>query len=381
MPTSITRRNPRTGRIERPWRNRDGLFVLGDPAHGAQKHHDKFAVKVGTIEEVAALVASGHSVRMTDGESAPSLISPESLTIEEVDDGQTTPPLFAETTPKPPFTKEEMMGEMRRVMMVQANQLAHAGDLSFALAFMGFETVNESYPYCEDDPQQVELSRYSAAVYMDRAFDYAFQVGRYWDFGDDTAQDVEAFVNGGNRSMSNGEGSPLADPDGMCRRTGDTALGRWKLKEGFGLSIRELALLGSMKEAAVRNSLSKERISIERGGVDSDVALAWLRQRRDFIPTRTEEGHRERWAASARGLLQHSGFAVAFSGLLRDYPMTEAELVAKARVSPDFIAALVAGRPMPDLASLCSVGEALDLDAPHFAGIAVQAALRTGAAA
>ncbi len=78
MAISITRQNPRTGKIERPWRNRDGVFVLGDPAHGALKHHDKFAVKVAAIEEVAALVARGFSVRMTDGECPPSLISPDS---------------------------------------------------------------------------------------------------------------------------------------------------------------------------------------------------------------------------------------------------------------------------------------------------------------
>ena len=380
MATSITRRNPHTGRIERPWRNREGLFVLGDPAHGAQKHHDKFAVKVGTMEEVVALVASGHSVRMTDGDSPPSLISPDSLTIEEVDEGETAP-LFIETTPKPPFLKEEMMAELRRVMMVQANQIAHAGNLAVAVAFMGFETVNASYPYCEDDPAQVELSRYSASVYMDRAYDYAFQVGRYWDFGDDVAQDVDEFVRGANPSMSNGCGSPMADPDGMCRRAADTAFGRWKLNQGLGLSIRELALLGSMKEAAVRNSLSKDRIPIERGEVDTDIALAWLRQRRDFVPTRTEEGRKEGWMARARALLQHSDFAAAFAQMLRDYPISEAELAIKAGVSPNFIVALAAGRPTPDPAALCSVGNALDLDAPHFAGVAVQAALRMGPAA
>ena len=71
MAIKITRQNPRTGQVERPWRNRDGLFVLSDPAHGAKKHHAKFAVKVGTIEEVDALLKRGFSVRMTDGESRP----------------------------------------------------------------------------------------------------------------------------------------------------------------------------------------------------------------------------------------------------------------------------------------------------------------------
>jgi hypothetical protein len=82
----ITRKNPQTGKLEHPLRNHDGAFVLGDPAHGAQKHHKKFAVKVRTIAEVAALVGRGFSVRMTDGKSRPSLISPASLHLEEVGD-------------------------------------------------------------------------------------------------------------------------------------------------------------------------------------------------------------------------------------------------------------------------------------------------------
>ncbi len=82
MAINITRTNPRTGRAERPYVNREGFFVLGDPAHGREKHHTKFAVKVRTLEEVVAYVGRGFSVRMTDGENPPSLISPASLTID-----------------------------------------------------------------------------------------------------------------------------------------------------------------------------------------------------------------------------------------------------------------------------------------------------------
>ena len=146
MAIRITRMNPRTGQVERPWRNRDHVFVLGDPAHGARKHHDRFAVKVATIEEVAAHIGRGFSVRMTDGESPPSLIAPDSLTVEPVDDSDPTP-LWVNTAARPPFAKDEMMAELKRAMLVQANQIAHAGKLSFALAFMGFETINPVYPY------------------------------------------------------------------------------------------------------------------------------------------------------------------------------------------------------------------------------------------
>lgn len=77
---SITRRNPRAGKTETPLREH-GWYVLGDPANGQQKHHKKFAVRVRTLEEVLDHVRRGFSVRMSDGLTRPSLISPKSLEI------------------------------------------------------------------------------------------------------------------------------------------------------------------------------------------------------------------------------------------------------------------------------------------------------------
>lgn len=378
---SITRTNPRTGRLERPWRNREGKFVLGDPAHGAQKHHDQFAVKVETLEEVAAYVARGFSVRMTDGQSPPSLISPDSLTVKELTD-ENPQQLWAETRSPPPFSKAEMFEELKRVFLVQANQIAHAGSLDFARAFMGFETKNPNYPYCEDDIAQVDLDRFAATHYMDRAYDFAFQVGRYWGFGGDIAQDLNEFVQGANPQSSDGWQSPIANPDSKVRRTADMAFARWKIADGSNLAIRELALLaGDMSEAAVRNSLSKEKIAVTKGEVDLDAAVAWLQPRRGFVPTRTEEGRKESWTVWARGLIEQDGLAKAMPMLLKELGFSADALAANAQVPPPFVAALLEGRPMPDVDALRRIGAALDLDVPHFVGVAIQAALRTEGAA
>jgi 3-deoxy-D-arabino-heptulosonate 7-phosphate (DAHP) synthase class II len=80
---SITRRNPATGKIETPLQEH-GWYVLGDPAHGKDKHKAEFAVKVRTLEEVLHHVRRGFSVRMSDGVTRPSLISPKSLEIRVV---------------------------------------------------------------------------------------------------------------------------------------------------------------------------------------------------------------------------------------------------------------------------------------------------------
>ena len=377
MATRITRINPRTRQIERPWKNREGFFVLGNPAHGAQKHHEKYAVKVTTLEEVMKLLEGGHSLRMTDGETPPSLITPDALTIDQIEDSDPTP-LWNEMLPKPPFNKDAMMAELRRAMLVQANQIAHAGSRTFAEAFIGFETINPIYPYCEDDPAKVDLERFAATGYLDVSYDYAFQVGRYWDFGDEAGQNVNEFIAGANGQASNGDRSPLADPDSLCRCAADAAIGRWKLDNGHNLTVRELALLSQMKEAAVRNSLSKDRIAVEKGEISDANAVAWLEQRRDFIATRTAEAQQTRWMMTSRWKLDCSDFGKLFGDLLHGYPIAADELARKANVSPGFVKMLLAGRPERDLDALLRVGAALDLDAPQFAGAAVQATLRAG---
>lgn len=77
---SITRRNPKTGRTETPLKEH-GWYVLGDPAHGSKKHHKEFAVRVRTLDEILDHLRRGYSVRMSDGITRPSLISPKSLEI------------------------------------------------------------------------------------------------------------------------------------------------------------------------------------------------------------------------------------------------------------------------------------------------------------
>jgi hypothetical protein len=315
---------------------------------------------------------------MTDGDLAPTLVSPVSLKVEPINDCDPGP-LWAERPPKPPFTKDEMLVELKRAILVQANQIAHAGKVIFALTFIGFESVNPVYPYCGDDPQQIDLSRFAATAYFDRAYDYAFQVGRYWEFGDDSAQDVMGFIHGANPQASNGDCSPLADAEGLCRRAADTAFGRWKLEHGSVLTIRELALLGQMREAAVRNSLGKERIANENGVVMNGIALSWLRQRWDFKSVDIGQDHRESWVANSRALLTHWDFQKAFAKIMKRFPITAAELARKAFVEPDFVDALARGEPIVDRRLLHRVGAALELDEPHFISVAEQASVQSAA--
>ncbi|MFN6925019.1 MAG: hypothetical protein ACK4P8_05155 [Tabrizicola sp.] len=81
----IERVSPRGGCVEEPVVTAKG-YQLADPAHGKQKHHARHATYVRTLEEAAALVERGFSLRMGAKGKPPSLIAPKSLRIVRQDD-------------------------------------------------------------------------------------------------------------------------------------------------------------------------------------------------------------------------------------------------------------------------------------------------------
>jgi hypothetical protein len=285
--------------------------------------------------------------------------------------------------PKPRFTKDEMFDELRLVVRVMANHLAQYGSMEAAELLTGFETDNAYYPYAEDDPDKFDLSRFAITSLMDMSYDYAFQVGRPSRFDDDRAQDINEFRRGANLLATNGDASPMAIPDSKCRIVVDTAFARWQLEREDDLTVRELALLASMKEAAVRNSLSADLIKVEAGRrpgepgtIDGNVAYGWLRKRRGFIDSRDPGMRAQNRRSEYRVLLRERGLAYAFEEILKDGELSADDLAAKADVAPAFLATLAKGKPPLDLKAAQRVGEALGLDVPSFVGTVVEAALR-----
>ena len=76
----IERTSSRSGVVEEPVITAKG-YQLADPAHGKHKHHAEHATYVKTLEEAAALIERGFSLRMGAKGKAPSLIAPRSLRI------------------------------------------------------------------------------------------------------------------------------------------------------------------------------------------------------------------------------------------------------------------------------------------------------------
>lgn len=76
----IERISSRSGVVEEPAVTTRG-YQLADPAHGKHKHHAEHATYVRSLDEAAALIERGFSLRMGSKGKPPSLIAPKSLRI------------------------------------------------------------------------------------------------------------------------------------------------------------------------------------------------------------------------------------------------------------------------------------------------------------
>lgn len=288
MTTIITRTNPKTGKIERPFRDKQGHFVLGDPAFGSELHHRKNAVLISDYGEALRLVRRGFSIRMSAGDGTPpSLISAGKLAFNEVDE-LSADEILAEG-PRTPFSRSELMLALRKALIAEAAMIARWGSYEAAQAFLGFSSSDEAgEPYGDADPSQVDLSRFRSTLLIEVSYDWAFQTGKPEAFRPETWDDLGSLMDGasaGTISIT----SPMGDPESPLRVTIGTAFARWKFEfeTWLPLSVRELAYLAQMNEVAARNALAKAGIK-GRGGIDNDVARSWLAERQKFVPTRTK---------------------------------------------------------------------------------------------
>lgn len=282
----ITRKNPKSGKTERPYRDRRGNFVLGDPAFGNKLHHRKNAVVTTDYDEALRLVRKGFSIRMSAGDGTPpSLISAGKLRLIEVD--EVAEGAIPPEAPHTPFTREAVMRDLQKALIAEAAMIARWGSYGAAEVFLGFPSSDDGgEPYGDADPAEVDLSRFRATPLIEAGYDWAFQIGNPEAFGPAFLHDLGSLVSGASAG-SISPMSPMGDPDSDLRVTIDTALARWKLEfePRLPLSVRELAYLAQMTEVAARNALAKAGLK-GRGGIDNDTARQWLAQRQKFVPTR-----------------------------------------------------------------------------------------------
>ena len=286
--TIIRRRNPTTGAIERPWRDRYNNFVLGDPGHGGELHHRKHAVLTDDYDKAVALVRNGFSIRMSAGDGRPpSLISAGALELADVDvlpEGA-IPPMVALA----PFAIDDVLKDLGKALIAEAAMIAYWGSDDAAAGFIGFaSSPDASEPYDNVTPDQVDLTKFRATPLIKAAYDWAYQCGAPEAFRPDQWDDLGALLDGASPGVVTTP-SPMGNPESALRVTVGAAFARWKFEfeQWLPLSVRELAYLAQMNEVAARNALAKAGIK-GRGGIKNDVARRWLRERQNFVETRAD---------------------------------------------------------------------------------------------
>jgi plasmid maintenance system antidote protein VapI len=292
---------------------------------------------------------------------------------------------------KPPFTKEAMFGELRQIMLIYAGHIELIRGQEAAIAFIGFASASDDdFPYTEDSPDRVNLELFDSGSssgvkwLFDIAYDYAFQVGNYREYEYIADQRLISFRDGVPAADVHGGVNPYDLENSLCRHVAEMAQSRFHLAHYQGSpSVRELALLSGMTEAAVRNSLSSEGIKMEDFGgkrkISNEAAHRWLYGRRGFIPTR-EEDQKEFWKSYSLGLFER-GLSPGLRQILKEFPQTAGkglspkEFAERAGVPEKMVSDVLEGTPPLDVDVLRRIAEALETDVPYFVSRAIEQAL------
>ncbi|MBC2834498.1 hypothetical protein [Paragemmobacter straminiformis] len=292
------------------------------------------------------------------------------------------------TAPRTATDKTTVLNEFREVILgIACLMVATKGEVELAEAYLGISLDEFSLGMMPRDFRDiianVDLGKFHAARQISAAFDFAYQQGSALArtaFSNDDWNDIALLVESASRCSFGGEPTPLANEDSPLRRTLDMAIARMRLKHGFALTIRELALLADIGEGAVRTALSGEGIKTEGkpAKVSAETAEPWLRRRRGFIPT-LELG--DEGSASSRtepvSLFDELPFELALQALMERQALDTEMLAEKAAVPLPWLQRIIGGSHAEcDIASLRQLAEALSSDVPSFVGRAIETLLR-----
>ncbi len=289
---AIARLNLRSGKLERPWRTRKHQFVLQRDGRSRETLADDYEEAVGKVLE-------GYSIRMSDGRSPPTLVTPLSLTIDEAA-GTPKDQLWAYTMPEPPFSRVTLEIDIRAALVAKAAQIYWIAGPKVADKFLGTH-LNLSDVEATGKLLKLATSPFARVVF--EAYDSAFRIGNAPTLpksdNDRLATYIAAFTSGAREPHL----SPADCLDSPLQRTMLAAYWRGLIRSGKLFNdalldappIRRLAVLASMTEAAVRNALAKEKVKLPLKADDHDRVIAWLERTRGFTPLREDERY---WPAT-----------------------------------------------------------------------------------
>jgi hypothetical protein len=294
------------------------------------------------------------------------------------------------TEGRAPFSREEIILETRKAVLAVASLLAYFSPYEkghLAKDYLGVEL--DAYDLdgiSEEELLSVPIESHRVYRIVMDAFDHAYQVGRALTNNisvQERMHEVDAILNSFPQTDFDGQPSPLdrLNPQ-KFRQVLETFLARYWLDDGLDLSVRQLALLANMGEAAVRTSLSKEGLTTlskakgELGVITHGQALAWLHGRRGFIPTIRHDGEPGTDdGAILLNLLENGkvAFPKALEMVLDVLKLTPETLSKKADVPLPWLQKVFSeDATNVDLEAIIRVANALQVPAPVFAAKAVE---------
>lgn len=291
---AINRINPASGEREKPWRNRSHEFALSGPSSGVSRYSvESESVLVDNYGEAVELVRQGYSIRLSDGRSPPTLVSPRSLVIE-VGHVKGLDDLWTYTMPAFSPTRSEVEEDIRASIAAIATEIAWIASAEISSAFAG---ALYSAEVSRIEAGAIDLSRFNFTRVVLAAHASAFRTTNSLPIDNAELNELEILIGGTFSGALRRYPNPVDDQASALRRTMLCAYWRRQISEGRLFEndlvdasiVEKLAVLSNMTEQAVRNSLNKNGLSSIKGRLDYAAIIRWLENRRDFVPLREQE--------------------------------------------------------------------------------------------
>jgi hypothetical protein len=286
----VTRLNPVTKRLERPWRTRQHNFVL--TGKGSKRE-----ILVEDYEVALAMVMEGHSIRMSDGRSPPSVVTPASLTIADAN-GTAADNLWVYTMPKPVLSREQLEQDIRAALVVMATDIYWIAGQEAADQFLGVPLDIHNIKTAE---KILDLSKSPFGRTVIAAYEGAFRIGDSDALPQSDHDKLAIFIGALTSGATRRHPNPADDEKSPLRRTMLTAYWRGLISRGQLFEdnllnsppVIRLAMLAAMTEQGVRNALAKQGLSLPLNQSDHVKAIRWLERARGFTPLREQERLRD----------------------------------------------------------------------------------------
>lgn len=310
---------------------------------------------------------------------------------------------------KYPFTKQELMNELRSVLVYFAHEIGRVYQFNYSYRLLGLKhdeiEINDfADPFLEHENEldTIEIDRFWITPIVSQLYDYAFKGLLHpdldWSVVD---EDVKGFFDGlANFPIIDNNVSQLGSLPfysiKYCQHVIELGIARAYLngdsdiadftgditKPSGTLTLNQIALLADIDEKTVRNLAGPKSkqplktISVSnRTFVELDVARNWLKLRGQLLETvMTQDTSRD---ISLHGFTSVTDIYTFISDSRKKLQLSIEDFADKAELDLSIIKAAEAGELQFDPKTFVKIGQALNLNKTVFA----KAALKTFQAA